>query len=265
MNVDTFRRSVLGKRKRRNNPNASNRPPKRSDLSMVAEVLKISPNIIKIQLPRRIIKELKALNKKSSRNRWEYAGKIMFNPNTTTSMVRFNNPEQHTSQLRNRISAETFQQLQNSYISYHTHPSADTPNNLKNKNSMSLDSPNRKILATLPSSDDMRAYIGNYPNMQANIISDENGYYVIDLIETNNRTRPNPVDVNRTMEWFRERQFFQRRFRTYGGYEYFDTKLKSWKRAINNEVNPHMKRLFGISIKYYGYGDDPATITLSRT
>lgn len=266
MNINTFRRSVLGKRKRRNNRNnASNRPPKRSDLSMIADVLNISSNIINIRLPRRIINELKALNKKSSRDRWEYGGKIVFNPNNNGKMVRFNNPDQYTSQLRNSISAETFQLMRNSHISYHTHPTAYTPNNLKNNNSMNVNNNTRKILVTLPSSDDMRAYITNYPNMQANIISDENGYYVIDLIETNNRTRPDPEEVNRTMEWFREQQFFRRRFRVYEGFEYFETTLPGWKRAINNEVSPHLQRLFGISIKYYGYEDDPAKITLSRT
>ena len=44
---------------------------------------------------------------------------------------------------------------------------------------------------TLPSGADMEAYIGTYPNMQANIISDENGYYVVDLIETSGREKPN--------------------------------------------------------------------------
>ena len=265
MNINTVRPGMLGKRKRVNNRNASNRPPKRGDLSMIAEVGKITPNIINIRLPRRVINELRDLNKKSSRNRWEYGGKIEFRPNPNGSMVKFNNPQRLTSQLRNAISAETFQLMQNSYISYHTHPTAYTPNNLKNNTNTNVNNNTRKIFVTLPSGADMEAYIGNYPNMQANMISDENGYYVIDLIETTGKERPDAATVNRTMEWLRTQPFFQTRYRVLGGYEYFETTLTDWKKSINQELNPFLQRLFGISIKYYGYNDEPAIITLART
>ena len=264
MNINTVRPSMLGKRKRMNSRNASNRPPKRSDLSMIAEIGKVTPDKINIRLPRRIVSELRDLNKKSSRNRWEYGGKIEFRPNTNGSMVKFNNPQRFTSQLRNAISTETFQLMQNTYISYHTHPTAYTPNNLKNNNAMNVNNNTRKILVTLPSGADMEAYIGTYPNMQANMISDENGYYVIDLIETAGREKPDAVEVNRTMEWLRTQDFFKSREKNYGGYEYFETTLTDWKRAINQEINPFLQRVFGISIKYYGYNDEPAIITLAR-
>jgi hypothetical protein len=266
MNINTVRPGMLGKRKRVNNRNnASNRLQKRSDLSMIAEIGKVTPDKINIKLPRRIVSELRDLNKKSSRNRWEYGGKIEFRPNTNGSMVKFNNPQRFTSQLRNAISTETFQLMQNTYISYHTHPTAYTPNNLKNNTAMNLNNNTRKILVTLPSGADMEAYIGTYPSMQANMISDENGYYVIDLIETSGREKPNAAEVNRTMEWLRTQPFFQTRYRTLGGYEYFETTLTDWKKSINQELNPFLQRLFGISIKYYGYNDEPAIITLART
>ena len=265
MNINRVRPGMLGKRKRMNNRNASNRPQKRSDLSMIAEIGKVTPDKINIKLPRRIVNELRDLNKKSSRNRWEYAGKIDFRPNPNKSMVKFNNPQRFTSQLRNAITAETYQLLYDSYIAYHTHPTAYTPNNLKNNTAMNLNNNTRKILVTLPSGADMEAYIGTYPNMQANMISDENGYYVIDLIETTGREKPNSVEVNRTMEWLRTQPFFQGRYRTLGGYEYFETTLTDWKKSINRELNPFLQRLFGISIKYYGYNDEPAIITLART
>ena len=266
MNINTLRPGMLGKRKRVNNRNnASNRPQKRTDLSMIAEVGKVTSDKINIRLPRRIVNELRDLNKKSSRNRWEYAGKIEFRPNPNKSMVKFNNPQRFTSQLRNAITSETYQLLYDSYIAYHTHPTAYTPNNLKNNNAMNVNNNTRKILVTLPSGADMEAYIGTYPNMQANIISDENGYYVIDLIETTSREKPNAVEVNRTMEWLRTQPFFQGRYRTLGGYEYFETTLTDWKKSINRELNPFLQRLFGISIKYYGYNDEPAIVTLART
>lgn len=266
MNINTVRSGMLGKRKRVNNRNnVSNRPQKRTDLYMIAEVGKVTPDKINIRLPRRIVNELRDLNKKSSRNRWEYAGKIEFRPNPNKSMVKFNNPQRFTSQLRNAITSETYQLLYDSYIAYHTHPTAYTPNNLKNNNAMNVNNNARKILVTLPSGADMEAYIGTYPNMQANMISDENGYYVIDLIETTGREKPNAVEVNRTMEWLRTQPFFQDRYRTLGGYEYFETTLTDWKKSINQELNPFLQRLFGISIKYYGYNDEPAIITFART
>ena len=266
MNTNTVRPGMLGKRRRVNNRNnVSNRPRKRSDLSMIAEIGRVTSDKINIKLPRRIVSELRDLNKKSSRNRWEYAGKIEFRANPNGTMVKFNNPQRFTSQLRGAIVAETYQLLYNSYIAYHTHPTAYTPNNLKNNNAMNVNNNTRKILVTLPSGADMEAYIGTYPNMQANMISDENGYYVIDLIETAGREKPNAVEVNRTMEWLRTQDFFKSRERVYGGYEYFETTLTDWKRSINQEVNPFLQRVFGISIKYYGYNDEPAIITLART
>ena len=70
-----------------NNRNAHNRPPKNLELSMIAEVGKVTPDRINIKLPKRIVNELRDLNKKSSLNRWEYAGKIEFRPNVNKSMV----------------------------------------------------------------------------------------------------------------------------------------------------------------------------------
>jgi hypothetical protein len=264
MNINTVRPSMLGKRKRMNTRNASDRPPKRSDLSMVVEIGRVTNDRINIRLPRRIVNELSILNKKSSINRWEYGGKIQFKPNANGTSARFNNPERLTSQLRGAISAEVVILMQNSYISYHTHPTAYTPNNLKNNSTMNLNNNARQILVTLPSGADMEAYIGNYPTMQANIISDENGYYVVDLIETTGREKPDAATVNRSMEWIRTQQFMKERFRLLDGYEYFETTLTEWKRVINQELNSYIKNLFGISIKYYGYNDDPAIITFAR-
>ena len=265
MNINTIRPSILGKRKRKSTRNTSNRPPKRSDLSMVVEIGRVTNDRINIRLPRRVVNELRDLNKKSSINRWEYGGKIQFRPNANGTSARFNNPERLTSQLRGAISAEVVILMQNSYISYHTHPTAYTPNNLKNDNTMNLNNNARQILVTLPSGADMEAYIGNYPTMQANIISDENGYYVVDLIETAGREKPDAVIVNRSMEWIRTQQFMKERYRVLDGYEYFETTLTEWKRVINQELNPYLKNLFGISVKYYGYKDDPAIITFART
>jgi hypothetical protein len=67
------------------------------------------------------------------------------------------------------------------------------------------------------------------------------------------------------MEWIRGRPFMRRRRKEHGGYEYFETTLSEWKKIMNQGLNAYMKRLFGISIKYYGYDEEPAIVTLART
>ena len=60
------------------------------------------------------------------------------------------------------------QSVLNSYISYHTHPAGT-----KEPKTFSL-----------PTMNDINTYVGRYPHMQANIIADQNGYYVIDIMES---------------------------------------------------------------------------------
>ena len=67
------------------------------------------------------------------------------------------------------------------------------------------------------------------------------------------------------MSWFRDQDYLRSRFKSIGGYEYFETTLTEWKNMIVREMNPFMIRVYGISIKYYGYNDEPAVITLART
>jgi hypothetical protein len=52
-------------------------------------------------------------------------------------------------------------------------------------------------LFTYPSEADFRAYIKAYPAIQANLILENQGYYVIDLIETN-MNKPDPDEVVKT-------------------------------------------------------------------
>jgi hypothetical protein len=100
--------------------------------------------------------------------------------------------------------------------------------------------------------------------MQANIIADAHGYYVIDIIEAANRqARPNPKMINRAMEWIRSLNFLKTRYRVLDNYEYFESTLTEWKSAIG-ELNSFMLKHFGVSIKYYGYNDTPAVVTLRK-
>ena len=249
---NTNRKSILGKRK--GGVSSYNRAKKRTDLSMVADVERITNDKVNIRLPKTIINELKRINAVSSSQRIEYAGKISFDTSRNGNpQVKFNAPNRMTSGERDRISSEITELIKNYYITYHTHPSASIFNNR-----------NKKYF-TLPSGLDFEAYINLYPGMQANIIADLHGYYVIDIIESGERKRlPDAKKVNEAMEGIRDLPFMKSRLRSLGGYEYFESTITEWKYTITTELNKYMRDNYGISIKYYSYLDDSAVVTLKR-
>jgi hypothetical protein len=253
MNINTITNSMLGKRKA--NKTIYERAKKRKDLTMIAEVGRITNDRVNIRLPNRIVDELKRINNLSSIQRYEYAGKINFETSRNGSNeVKFNTPGRFTSKERGRVSAVIVSLIKDYYITYHTHPS---PTSKINNNS-------RARYFTLPSGADFEAYVKGYPGMQANIIADAHGYYVIDIIEAANRqARPNPKMINRAMEWIRSLNFLKTRYRVLDNYEYFESTLTEWKSAIG-ELNSFMLKHFGVSIKYYGYNDTPAVVTLRK-
>jgi len=130
------------------------------------------------------------------------------------------------------------------YIVYHTHP---VP-------------PHGTPLFTYPSENDFRAYIDNYPAVQANIILEKQGYYVIDLIETNMRI-PNATTVVNLFNQLMDGREFQRVRVVWSSLVYITTTTKQWKKAVNNYLDPIMRKQFGISIRYYTW-DELGKITL---
>ncbi|QIG59646.1 hypothetical protein [Dishui Lake phycodnavirus 3] len=263
MNINTLRiptnRRVLGKRK--GGVSSYDRAKKRNDLSIVADVTRITADKVNIKLPRVIVNELKTVNAVSSTDRIEYAGKINFETSKNNyPQVRFNLPNRLTSHERGRISGEVTNLIKDYYITYHTHPAAYSRVNNHNCNNNT-----RKKLFTLPSGMDFEAYVRMYPNMQANIIADAYGYYVIDIIEAAERSVPNARTINEAMEGIRKLPFMKHRERIIDGYEYYESTMTEWKYTISTELNKYMKDNFGVSIKYYCYGDrDTAVITLKR-
>jgi len=259
MNINSVGAGMLGKRRRvPSNYTPVSNSSKRKDLEMVAKVVRVSNMRATIQLPKRVIKELRVINNLSTIKRWEYGGKIDFV--SDGNMVKFNVPTRFTSQQRTQVSGHIVGLVRNSYISYHTHPGISTA-----RGDSPLPSSTREVYVTLPSGADFEAYIKGYPGMQANLIADRYGYYVIDIIESAEKEqRPVPATVNKHMEWVRMQPFFRSRVFGEDGMEYFATTLRDWKGAINGELNTHMKRMFGISIKYYTYDEEPATVTVSR-
>jgi hypothetical protein len=254
---NTNRKSILGKRK--GGVSSYNRAKKRGDLSMIADVERITTDKVNIRLPRAIINELKRINQLSSTERIEYAGKINFDTSRNGNpQVKFNAPNRMTSGQRDRISGEITELIRNYYITYHTHPAA-TASVVNNRNN------NRKRYFTLPSGLDFEAYVNLYPGMQANIIADAHGYYLIDIIETSERNRtPNAKKINEAMEGIRKLPFMTSRLRSIGGYEYFESTITEWRYTISTELNKYMKDNYGVSIKYHSYRDPTAVVTLKR-
>lgn len=257
LNIPSNKR-ILGKRK--GGVSSYNRAKKRRDLTMVADVERITPDKVNIKIPKTIINELKRVNANSSFQRIEYAGKINFETSKSNyPQIKFNIPNRYTSYQRNRISGEITDLIKNYYITYHTHPAAQSQVNNHNCNNNT-----RKKLFTLPSGLDFEAYVKMYPSMQANIIADAYGYYIIDIIEAAERTVPDARRINEAMEGIRNTQFMTSRVRSIDGYEYFESTITEWKYTISTELNKYMKDNYGVSVKYYCYGDDSPTITLKR-
>jgi hypothetical protein len=147
--------------------------------------------VLSVRLSRKTIKELQDMYKKTWEQRVEYAGSIPFTLSNTRNYVRFNRPTARTNQQLATV--QPTQEEMTQYIVYHTHPVPEyaTP------------------LFTYPSEADFRVYINEYPNMQANLILENQGYYIIDLIETN-LIKPNVDDVTREFNRLVRGQEFQR-------------------------------------------------------
>ena len=189
-----------------------------------------------VRLSRLLIDRLKEIYTRTWNQRVEYVGSIPFTVSNTRNYVRFNQPTARTNQQLASV-APTQEEL-TQYIVYHTHPVPE----------------HQTPLFTYPSEPDLRAYIANYPAVQANLILENQGYYVIDLIETN-MDKPNPNDVVRVFSELMGSREFQRVRVNWGSLVYFTTTPDRWKRAVNNYIDPILRRQFGISIRYYTWGE----------
>ena len=200
---------------------------------------------VTIRLSRKLINDFRAIYKKSFDNQIEYAGSVRFNAKNTRGLVKFNRPTQSTN-YNFKVVTPKPQDL-SSYIVYHSHPVPQS---------------NTKLV-TIPSDKDFAAYINFYPYVQANIILEKYGYYVIDLIESDRFKKPNPKQVH---------QFFMSEVYGRGDFEkyklvhrnimFFKVEPKSLQRVINGYTDARMRQQFGISVRYYLYDDDLPKVTL---
>lgn len=208
----------------------------------VGTVTSANDRYLSVRLSRKSIIELQNVYKKTWEQKVEYAGTIPFTLANTRNYVRFNRPTERTN--RQLATVQPTQEDLTQYIVYHTHPvpGYDTP------------------LFTYPSASDFKVYVDNYPTVQANLILENQGYYIIDLIETN-MNKPNTADVIRKFNSLMNGQEFQKVRVSWSNLVYIQTTPTQWKRAVNKFIDPIMRREFGISVKYYTW-DELGEITL---
>lgn len=252
----------------RNSANTENVPPaKRARLMVNNSLTALSKNITRkinltgdeynlgtiinlnnrklgVRLSRKMINDFKKIYKKSYENQIEYVGSTRFTVNNTRGFVKFNTPTQDTNKnfkfVRPRVSDLS------SYIVYHTHP-------------VPVDG---GVYVTFPSDKDVSAYINFYPYVQANIILEKNGYYVIDLLESDPFNKPNAKDV---YDFFIDKVYRKMKLQdfsvTHRGVNFLKVDPESFQRVINKYADPLMRQKFGMSIRYYRY-TELAEITL---
>lgn len=203
----------------------------------------------KLKLTRSVVNDLKKISKLSYLNRWEYAGRIEH------ENFAFSKPEYVTSKCRKSVKSKEIEQIWYSEIGFHTHPGLG-----EEYESITENTP---IYVTLPSSQDFEAYIKGFPEMQCNLLCDAHGYYVIDIIKSYDyNTLPLPEAVDRYMSQVRSTPFMRINVFSDEGLEYFHTTLKNWKQQINSDIHTDLMHQFGISMRYYGYEDEPPVITI---
>ena len=203
----------------------------------------------KMKLSRKVVHDLKEISKLSSVKQWEFAGDVKYENS------KFSKPTRITSKKRNQVDSKEIERAWYSEISYHTHPGIGY-----NDESVCE---NTAVFTTLPSNADFESYIKGFPQMQVNIICDSHGYYVIDILNAAyDRASPLPEAVFEYMRKLRSTPFMRICVFSDDTVEYFQTTIKNWKRIINEEVHSEMMELFGISIQYYRYDEEPPDVVI---
>ena len=213
----------------------------------VGTIMKMSRNnrFLSARLSRKVVDQLKDVYQKTFTERVEYVGSIPFTVYNTRNYVKYNQPSARTN--GNFASVNPSQEDLTQYIVYHTHPVPES----------------NAPLFTLPSEPDFRAYIKYYPSVQANLILEKQGYYVIDLIETNMQT-PDANAVNALFNSLTTGERFRSLQREWGVVGYTRVTRDSWLKFINEYIDPIMRRQFGISVRYYLWSELGTITLLSR-
>jgi hypothetical protein len=195
-----------------------------------------------VRLSRKVVDALKDVYRKTWVENVEYVGSVPFTIFNTRNYVKFNQPTARTNGQLAKVTPSEEDLTQ--YIVYHTHPVPES------------DAP----LFTLPSSDDIKTYIRYYPSIQANLILENQGYYVIDLIETNMQ-KPNANTVIQLFQKLTSGNRYRSVEYEWRNLGYSRTTRERWVKFVNSYVDPIMRKQFGISIRYYLW-NELGTITL---
>ena len=211
-------------------------------------VTKETRDTVTIKLSREIIRKLKDLYLTSQRDQSEYVGFI--NATRERNAVKFNSPTRHTNWHPSRVMPP--QGTNDNLIVYHSHP-VPVSRELSVSN------------VTLPSKEDFTYYVRGYPKMQANIILERNGYYMIDLLESDNFSLPNPSVAHDTFIQLLVNKDINRYQVTSMPLPIalFTVSIASWQKMFNTYIDRVMRHRFGLSIKYYRYTELPE-ITLKN-
>jgi len=213
-------------------------------------VIQHTKKMIKMELSKQLIKDkLEDIYKLSELEQGEYVGAISFNVNDIS--VKYNSPLKHTN--RNPMSVRPPPGTLDKYIVYHTHP-------IPKKVGMTTS------LVSLPSLDDFVTFIKNYPKLQANIILERNGFYVIDIIESKLTTKPDPAEAYNVFRLLLENKKINDFLVVYSPrpeQALYGVSIKTWKALIDKYINSVMLHRFNMSIKYYTYDDTPIITLLN--
>lgn len=204
----------------------------------------------RLHITKIVVKDLKYVSKMSSKNRWEYGGKVKYD-----RCMNYKGLTYVTSKERARVDSSVLDvEWSDAPIAYHTHPSLlkEIP-----------DEVGSTIFTTLPSDADLESFIKCFPNLQVNIICDARGYYVIDIFDAVKMgTVPVPESVFSLMREVRYEDFLYKRGFGEDKCEYFSTDLHEWKWFINEYLHTRLNELYGVSIKFYGYDDEPPMVII---
>ena len=210
-------------------------------------IIKETSDMLTIKLSRMIIDKLKDIYLMSQEHHSEYVGIV--NVTRIGKMVKFNSPTKHTNWNPRFVRPPPG--TENNLVVYHSHP---VP--------VGMGVPDSSV--TLPSRHDFEYYINNYPRVQANFILERHGYYVVDLLESNLSSMPDPARVHEKFIYLLD----QKGIENYQVSPYpelmafYAVSIRSWKNVIEY-VNRVLKHLFKVSIKYYTYSELPE-ITLKN-
>lgn len=208
-----------------------------------------------IQIPTKVIRDLREVSNLSCKLKWEYAGNVKTYRTINKDSIVFSKPTYVTSRDRASVDVDTIIGVWPSLVSYHTHPCVSIPSK--------IDYDTSKIFVTLPSKCDFDSYIRGYPNMQVNIICDAHGYYIIDLISAAERNQfPQLHGVVMIMNDFRQKEEIKQLSFSEEGLEYFNTTLNKWKEIVNTDLNQVLNEKLGITVRYYGYEDEAPVVSL---